>query len=197
VQSRHDEHVISGGLLERRHHLRIDERAVAEEHRPQHGSPLRFAGKKRIETREQRAANARQALREGRPRPVDKLQQFAAAQRSREIDLLPREIAALVKRAGIEKIPRRPRPHQRFHSVPRTQAPRRAPEVLGAVKTQPQPAAHRRTHAARFHLLEVDFVAAAPGQRHWVFAQAALPTERRRRVEPSFGDEARDVIHGN
>jgi len=51
--------------------------------------------------------------------PVNETQQFAAPQRPDQVDFLPREIAVNVKRARIEKIPRRPRANKRFDAINR------------------------------------------------------------------------------
>ena len=148
VQARDHEHVIRGGFLKRGDDLRIDEAAVAKQHRAQHGRALRLAREKRVEPREQIAASAREPLRKCRARAVDQLQQFAAAQRAGEVDFLPREVAAFVECARIEKIARRARPHERFDAIARAQASRRAFEMFRAVKIQPQPTAHRHRRAA-------------------------------------------------
>ena len=122
VQARHDQNVIRGGFLKCGDDFGIHEAAVAEQHRPQHRRALGLAREKRVEPREQISARARQPLQKSWPRAVNQLQQFAAAQRAGQVDLLPREVAAQIERAGIEKIARRLRLHKRFDAVARAQA---------------------------------------------------------------------------
>ena len=101
-----------------------------------------------------------------------------------------------VERARIEKIPRGPCSHEGFHPV--TCAKRlvhydRLPGIV--VDIGAQAAVRRENLAARFHLLDVDFVSAAPGHHQRIFAQAPAPAQRFGQVDTIRRDQARDVIH--
>ena len=88
MQPRDDENVISGRLLKCEHHVRIDEAAVAQQHRSQHRRAIRLACKKSVEAPEKISASARKSLQNRWRRAIDEPQQFAAAQRTSQIDFL-------------------------------------------------------------------------------------------------------------
>ena len=103
-----------------------------------------------------------------------------------------------VERARIEKIPRWPRAHESFHSVTRAKRLGNLNRLLGiVVDIGAQAAARRENLAARFHLLDIDFVSAAPGHHQRVFAQAPSPAQRFGQVNAIRRDQSRDVIRGH
>ena len=99
---------------------------------------------KRASSRTSNAPRARQMLRKSPARAIDQLQQFAAAERSGQIDFLPREEVTQIERAGIEEIARRPRLHKGLHAIARTQALEFIGCVCFAVQIHAQAAADRR-----------------------------------------------------
>jgi hypothetical protein len=141
VEPGDDENVINGSFLKGRDHGGPDETAVTEQHGAQNCAALRAACKQRVHSCEQVPTRPRDALRYGRPRAVNELQQFSAAQRSREIDSLAREIPVQIERAGIEEISRRPRAQHRLDAVAGTKPFGRACRSRPAVKARAQSAA--------------------------------------------------------
>ncbi len=164
MQSRHHQHVVRRRLLKRGDGLGFDEAAVAQKHGPQHRRALRLRREQRIEPREQVAARSREPLQKSWPRPVDQLQQFAAAQRAGQID----SSAARDSRAG-----RMRRDRENCAAAARARAPRRgrlradlpvrpcrawlAVKIRRAGRRSPQ-----RVAAARFHALRDRFRSECP-----------------------------------
>jgi hypothetical protein len=77
-----------------------------------------------------------------------------------------------IEGAGIEEIPCRSRASESFDPVPgakRLLNYDRLPRIV--VDIRPQSSARRNYLAARFHLLDVDFVATAPGRHERIFTQ--------------------------
>ena len=199
MKPRDDENVISGRLLKCEHHVRIHKCAVAQQHRSQYRQAIRLACKKSVEAPEKISASARKSLQNRWRRAIDEPQQFAAPNRTNQIDFLAREIAVKIERAGIKEISRRPRANQNFHAISRAQVLGQARSLLrAAIEIGTQAAACGNRLAHRFHLFQVDFVPPAPRHHEWVFAEPSSPAERLRQIKAVLCDQPRNVIrrHG-
>jgi hypothetical protein len=197
VQSGDDEHMVRRGLLKCGDDFGIHEAAVAEEHGAQDGVPPGLTREQRVEPVQQRSASSCQALQQCRAWTVDRSEQFAAAERTGQIDLLTREKAAQIERAGIKEIARRTGFYQSLDAIARTQELEFIRCMRIAVQARPQPARYGQNFAGLLNLIEIDFVTASPGQRYRVFAQASAPAERIAGVEPAGGQKTRHVFGGN
>ena len=141
VQSRNNQHVIRGRLLKRQHHARIHEAAIAQKHRAQNRAAFGCSAKRESSrARKLPRARASRCKIVGAGRSTN-CSNAPLRSEPDQINFLPRQKATKIKRARIQKIPRRPRLHQRLHAITRAQSLRRPHRAFVRIKIHAQAAA--------------------------------------------------------
>jgi hypothetical protein len=175
--------------------IAADKSAVAQKHGSQDGKRTGLRREKGIELFEELPACPRRAVPERQRRSIEFCEQLRVAQRSKGVNILPREKCASVECAGIFEIVGRAGCHNHLHTVSGAQR-NRLILTLRMKIAQPQATLNGDALSADFDRFEIEIVLVPPGQSLGVFAKPRAPAKWLVCVQPARRKQGCDMVRG-